>query len=343
MEFENIEFEDINYLPLIEGDYDIDDELPRELSFIQDIINDNSLSNKTKDKFMRLFGVRYLTNTKFRELTNNCKFIFADDNYIGCYKNINIYDNNKNNMIELNKMLRDNLFEKRKLIVEINNEDNIDENKQIKLKYIQSEIDKLTNEINKLKHNDILKFKQKTKNNLTIEQRNQKKLLIDQKKLLRNQSDLKYKNDVINFNKNETNENANKNILILCADNRSFLNNKWISILKNIKKININFDEYQPYFIGDKIVEKLPYRISGNLKEKYLFEKLEEIKFNIIFIEHCPYYIISKYVENIIYNLLLNNGIVIAPSYNEEILNNFFDIENLEESKYIIYRKKIFK
>lgn len=148
------------------------------------------------------------------------------------------------------------------------------------------------------------------------------------------ENNLKY-NHLSSNHEGHENLNANKNILILCADDKSFVKNKWTEFLSKI----IYTNEYNPYFLGENLFEKLPYRINGKLDDIKNLNFLNDIKFDAIFLEFCPNFILNYKIQKIIYNLLTENGIIISPNYSNLKFGLFEKLIRVEKEDFLIFSK----
>lgn len=262
------DFAKINELNEIEDtDLFFADPLPENCpQFIKNILESNKITEEGKLKFIGMFAVRYIKSETFRQITENCKFMFLNGNYIGIYKNLS---------------------------------------------------DKVEFSMNK---------------KISIEDAKEKQKIFHERKL-------KDAQEVLNSNENSENPNATKNILILCANNDSFIKKRWQRELSSL----LNISKYQPYYLGDDLIESLPYRINGKLSTKLTLNKLDDIKFDIIFSEFCPNNIFNIKLEKILYYLLNESGIIISPEYsNNIILSGMFDFGGYlgEYKKLVIYNKR---
>ena len=131
-----------------------------------------------------------------------------------------------------------------------------------------------------------------------------------------------------------------ENILILCANDTSFVESKWKNTLNNI----ININNYIDYYLGLNLYEDFPYRINGKIDSIKNLHIFDNIKFNVIFIEFCPNYILNYNVQNILLNLLDDNGIIITPNYKNNIYDLFINHEKQiitisDNSKFLLFYK----
>ena len=76
-------YEDVNDLPLRMDDGNVS--INKSPEWMKRIIGDTCVSLEGKIMFMRRFGIYYLTDPNFRELTQKYSFLFFEREYIGVY------------------------------------------------------------------------------------------------------------------------------------------------------------------------------------------------------------------------------------------------------------------
>lgn len=128
-------------------------------------------------------------------------------------------------------------------------------------------------------------------------------------------------------------------ILILCADDNSFLEEKFKRILNNVqtryKFLNYNLEDYDIYYIGVKLTECLPFRINGMIEE---IEKLD--RFDVILSEHCPFFAFNLDVQAMIISHLKDYSYFITPNYNIFNFNEVCYLKEYSDSDYKVYKLK---
>ena len=77
-------YTDVNNLPIRE-DEGIELEISIIPVFMLGILGDTCVSNRGKLMFMRKFGIRYLSDSEFREITKDYYFLFYNMQYVGAY------------------------------------------------------------------------------------------------------------------------------------------------------------------------------------------------------------------------------------------------------------------
>ena len=109
-----------------------------------------------------------------------------------------------------------------------------------------------------------------------------------------------------------------KRILVLCADNNSFLNKNW----KHTCRSFININNYEAYFYGWSLRKLLPFRICGDIRSSQFLKSFGKNFFDCILIEYAPRTQLVYLVQERINIMLKSEGVIITPDYNN---NKAFD------------------
>lgn len=128
-------------------------------------------------------------------------------------------------------------------------------------------------------------------------------------------------------------------ILILCADDNSFLEEKFKRILNSVQTrynfLNYNLEDYDIYYIGVKLTECLPFRINGTIEKIDILDK-----FDVILSEHCPFFAFNLDVQTMIISHLKSNSYFITPNYNLFNFNEVCYLNAYSDSDYKVYKLK---
>lgn len=117
---------------------------------------------------------------------------------------------------------------------------------------------------------------------------------------------------IANEHKKETTDSEKeRSILVLCATDESFLNQKWKEVLTGC---GVAFNrENKVYYVGDQLTEVLPFRIKGSIET--IMNGLD-LTFDIILVEFCPYFAFEATgTDELIMKRLKKNGLFITPDY----------------------------
>lgn len=176
-------------------------------------------------------------------------------------------------------------------------------------KMCPEEIDKRTPEEIEEYKQTVIKIMEK-ENAMSVEEWNihfEEKRLEDEK---REEDKIKALNYV-----SEDSEEKQYSILILAADDTTFIEKRWETILCRINEfVNIfkhNIEDYKIYYIGTNLGESLPFRLKGEILHN--IPKLDT--FDIILNEFCVYWAFTQDVQGLIRDHLKDNGVFVSPDY----------------------------
>ena len=134
-------------------------------------------------------------------------------------------------------------------------------------------------------------------------------------------------------------EDKKYSILVLCANNSSFVNQKWSKILRAVDKttkiIDHNLEEYKVYYVGKDLTEVLPFRIEGEISNI-----LHELgKFDIIINEHCSYQVFTNKTQRLIVEHMKDTGLFVTPDYTRFNFNEECFTQNGGDFDYLVLKK----
>ena len=134
-------------------------------------------------------------------------------------------------------------------------------------------------------------------------------------------------------------EDKQYSILVLCADDTSFLKQKYVELLTKVNRtgkfLKHPLSEYKVYYIGESLAEVLPFRLSGDIADN--IPKLGS--FDIILSEHCSFNAFTGLAQNLIKEHLNSDGYFITPNYTHfNFDETCYNIETSDRS-YIVYKK----
>ena len=276
--------------------------LPNELiSFLEDY----NINDPMKEDFLKRVIYRYYGDISYKKLVDSnmpLKAVFLKNRFVGLYKPEDIRN------IDLNLS---------------------NSNEDISCNIFPEDIRRHEEE----KQNQI-------KENLVKE--NPKEVILNRRLELQEEKK-KYENLVLEDDekrKNEIRGVKDKKLLVLCANNRSYIDQRWIDISKRF----INTNEYTPYYTGLDILNKEGVRFNGSFDSINFFNIFGEQSLDCIISEHCPHVILSLDSLTKIFRLLKDGGVFITPIYSSiskfnEKVKMIFTKDEIYDRHYICYTK----
>lgn len=170
---------------------------------------------------------------------------------------------------------------------------------------------------------------------MTDEEKEQERIKMHEDEQIRLIKIEEHKNRALEYESNDS-EDKLYSILVLCADDPSFLNSKFKKILRVMGNLKQPIEEYKIYYIGLKLTEVLPFRLNGGI------DRISELgMFDIIINEHCPNFVFKSGMQSEIFNHLKSGGNFITPNYRHFNFDSECYIEDVKSNRdYIVYNKE---